>query len=515
MLIKRIILIASVLVWFIPSFVNGQVISQEETNNNATIETNQTLEANAGGDQNGLINQEMTFSAQVENLKDDQAATYTWDFGDFSDHSFGPEVTHVYKEKGEYPLRLTVNVDNKTLVDQAMVRIYERSILLLTDTATTDDDIKELQRSAEREGVLLVVVEDRQGTTDFLREDTLSNRLLENQVYVRRSNIIIDWTEGDTGLNTLSKLAQLIPDLRDLRMSSKAIVSLAEPFSVISRIAQSTFDVLRPSYILLTNSTALDAVFEAQTPDQVLEKVRNTGIETHLIGTFSERAIKDLTPLNLMSFLVNFMVNKGVPVNTIVLILMLPIIATIFAFARQVIGLRAFGIYIPTIVTLSFLALGITYGLTVFFVVLAVGTLFRLIMRRVRLNYVPRFAIVLTMIAFAILGLLAIGAYTNQTTFVALAIFPILIMVALTEQFVAAQIEQGFTAAVFLTGETLILSIATYFLISWDPFQSLILAYPELIFLTIVINILLGRWTGLRLTEYYRFRQVRRFAKLP
>jgi hypothetical protein len=88
-------------------------------------------------------------------------------------------------------------------------------------------------------------------------------------------------------------------------------------------------------------------------------------------------------------------------------------------------------------------------------------------------------------------------------------------MVALAEQFVSAQIEQGFSAAVFLTTETLVLSIVTYYLVSWDPFQSLILAYPELIFLTLIINFLLGRWTGLRLMEYYRFRQVRRFAKLP
>ncbi|MDP2587405.1 MAG: 7TM domain-containing protein, partial [bacterium] len=144
-----------------------------------------------------------------------------------------------------------------------------------------------------------------------------------------------------------------------------------------------------------------------------------------------------------------------------------------------------------------------------------VGTLFRMVLRRVRLSYVPRLAIVLTLVSFAILGLLAIGAYTNQTTFVALSIFPILIMVALAEQFVAAQIEQGFLSAVLLTAETLVLSIGTYYLVSYDPFQSLILAYPELILLTIVINIVLGRWTGLRLIEYYRFRQVRRFAKLP
>jgi hypothetical protein len=406
-------------------------------------------------------------------------------------------------------------VAGQTLTDTCTVTVFERSVILLTDNATTPDQVAELRRQAEREDRQLIVLEDRAGGTDFVHEDNLTKLLSEKAEDLKRADIVIDWTTGSTGLNALSKFGQTFADLVDLTFEEKAVVSLAAPVQITSRIAQSTFDVLRPQYILLTNDTALDAVLAAQSPDQVVDRVQKTGTPLTLIGTFSERAVKQLTPFNFMSFLVNYMINKGVPVNTIVLILMLPIIATIFAFARQVIGLRAFGIYIPTIVTLSFLALGLTYGLTVFFVVLAVGTLARFFLRRARINYIPRLALVLTTVSFAILALLAVGALTNQTAFVALSVFPILIMVALAEQFVSAQIEQGFGAAVLLTVETLILSILTFYLVSYDPFQSLILAYPEIIFLTIPINVVLGRWTGLRLTEYYRFRQVRRFAKLP
>ncbi|MFO0704695.1 MAG: 7TM domain-containing protein [Candidatus Andersenbacteria bacterium] len=473
------------------------------------------LKANAGPDREGLVDQELDFDAVLENLPEGTKATFAWSFGDQTGQAQGDRVRHTYHDIGRYKVTLTATTPTATVSDSAVVTIYERSLIVITDTATDANQESELKRQADRSDTQLIILADRAGSTDFVRQDNLSRMLLDRAADLRRADALIDWTTGDTGLNALTKFAQQVPNLQDLRLSDKPIISLAAPFSVISRIAQSTFDILKPKYILLTSSTALDAVIEAASSDQILNRVQQTGNEYRLIGTFSERAISDLTPLNLMSFLVNFMINKGVPVNTIVLILMLPIIATIFAFARQIVGLRAFGIYIPTIVTLSFLALGLTYGLTVFFVVLAVGTLFRVLLRRIRLAYVPRLAIVLTTIAFAILGLLAVGAYTNQTTFVALAIFPILIMVALAEQFVSAQIEQGFSAAVLLTVETLVLSIATYYLVSWDPFQSLILAYPELILLTFIINILLGRWTGLRLMEYYRFRQVRRFAKLP
>jgi hypothetical protein len=506
--LRNLILVTLVLIPLVPHRAMGQEAPA------TTTEVAPAPTVNAGEDREVLVSQEILFDARASVVPEGKTAEFTWDFDD-GGVTQGSEVRHAFKRRGDYTVTLTMTIDGQVLTDTSQVKAYERSVVVLTDTATTPDQIAELKRQADREGRLVVVLEDRSGATDFILEDNLSRLLGEKSEAIRLADIIIDWTTADTGLNALSKFAQQVPSLADLNMELKGIVSLSEPSIVISRIAQSTFDILKPKFILLTNQTAIDAVLEAQNPDQVIDRVQKIGTNIRLIGTFSERAIKDLTPLNFMSFLVNYMINKGVPVNTIVLILMLPVIATIFAFARQIIGLKAFGIYIPTIVTVSFLALGLIYGLTVFIVVLAVGTLFRFFLRRVRISYIPRLAIVLTTVSFAILGLLAVGALTNQTTVLALTIFPILIMVALAEQFVAAQIEQGFSTAVFLTAETLILAIFTFSLVSWDPFQSLILAYPELIFLTIIINFVLGKWTGLRLTEYYRFRQVRRYAKLP
>ena len=470
--------------------------------------------AEAGIDRQVLIGQELTFDARDSLVPEDQSVIYNWSFDDGA-IAEGQKVSHAYRQRGNYTVTLTVFTSTETLRDTHSVTVFSREAILLTDGATTEEEVSEIRRDAEREDNLLLVLEDKSGDTDIIREETLARLLAESVEDIRRADIIIDYTGGGTGLNALLKFAQTFTGLDDLGMEEKAIISLAEPFTVSARIAQSTFDVLRPQFILLTNETALDAVFRASSPDELVNQVQQTGTELRLIGTFSERAIKQLTPLNFMSFIVNFMINKGVPVNTIVLILMMPVIATIFALARQVVGLRAFGIYIPTIVTLSFLALGLTYGLTVFIVVLATGSLIRIVLRKARLNYIPRLALVLTTVTFAIMALLSFGALANQKTVVALAVFPILIMMALAEQFVSAQIEQGFGAAALLTFETLVLAVATYYLVSWDPFKTLILAYPELIFLTIIINVLLGRWTGLRLIELYRFRQVKRFAKLP
>ncbi len=217
-----------------------------------------------------------------------------------------------------------------------------------------------------------------------------------------------------------------------------------------------------------------------------------------------------------MSSILQYMSNQGVPENTIILILMLPIIATIIVFARQVIGIKAFGIYTSLIITFAFLITGLSYGLIFFILILAVGTLFRFLVRKIRLLYLPRMGIVLTAVALSILAIFFVGSYYHQTNLLSIPIFPILIVITLVEKFVTAQIERGDRIAIVLTLETLVLAIVCYYMANWNFLQNLILSYPEYVLLTVIlINFGLGRWTGLRLFEYFRFKEVIKHIELP
>lgn len=215
-----------------------------------------------------------------------------------------------------------------------------------------------------------------------------------------------------------------------------------------------------------------------------------------------------------MSFITQYMVNQGVPQETVVLLLMLPIVATIIAFARQIIGIKGFGIYTPLILSFAFLSTGLKYGLLFFITILSVGTLARFLVKRSRLLYLPRIAIVLALVALAILTIFWLGAYTDRKGLIAASVFAILIMITLVEKFIAAQIERGARKAIILTTETLVLSIICYWVASWLWLQNVVFLYPVWIFLiAIVINIFLGRWTGLRFYEYFRFRELIKYVE--
>jgi uncharacterized membrane protein len=81
-------------------------------------------------------------------------------------------------------------------------------------------------------------------------------------------------------------------------------------------------------------------------------------------------------------------------------------------------------------------------------------------------------------------------------------------MITIVEKFVATQIEKGNKTAMILAIETLVISLVGYYLASWSVVIKGIVAYPWLILFTLPINILLGKWDGLRLNEYIRFREV-------
>ena len=212
---------------------------------------------------------------------------------------------------------------------------------------------------------------------------------------------------------------------------------------------------------------------------------------------------------HLFSPIIKFFLSNGVPINTIVLLLMLPIIATLIAFLRQVIGIKAFGIYTPLLITFAFLATnGLKYGITIFIVVILVGMLMRFVLKPFRLLYLPRVAIMLTVVALFMLGLLVLGGNLHRTGLAAVSIFPILIMITIVEKFVAVQIKRGDRTAIILATETLVISILGFFVASFPPLIKLLVFHPWVILFTFPINILLGKWTGLRLSEYIRFKKV-------
>ncbi|MCA9382332.1 hypothetical protein KC660_02910 [Candidatus Dojkabacteria bacterium] len=211
--------------------------------------------------------------------------------------------------------------------------------------------------------------------------------------------------------------------------------------------------------------------------------------------------------------------DKNLSELIIYLVLTLPVVATIVSFARHVIGIQTLGIYSPIALTYAFFSLGIIngsvyadtvlglkYGITLILVVFIASTIMHLITRLVRLHYIPKMAIVLTGVVVAILAIMSLSAHMDKSGFISVNVLALLLIILIAEQYINIYVNKNGKKAMKLGLMTVILAILSYLLISWDVFAKIVLNQPILVLIaTIVINLIIGRLTTLRLTEIFRF----------
>ncbi|MEK7521680.1 MAG: 7TM domain-containing protein [Patescibacteria group bacterium] len=202
-----------------------------------------------------------------------------------------------------------------------------------------------------------------------------------------------------------------------------------------------------------------------------------------------------------------------VSLETIVLLLLLPLVTLIIAAFRHLMGLRGFGIFLPASLAVVFLAIGPTLGLGLFLVIVLASTFFRTTLRKlkIKLAYLPRMSLILWAVTLCVFAAL-FGAHFISTLGVSgVSIFPILILILLAEEFTRVQLGKSAEVAMTLTGETLVLGLVSWAVLALPQVQSFALLNPETTLLSVLaLDLFLGRYTGLRLAELWRFRKLLR-----
>ncbi|KKQ79130.1 MAG: hypothetical protein UT02_C0047G0010 [Parcubacteria group bacterium GW2011_GWC2_38_7] len=486
-----------------------------ETEYAPVVQTELKLIAEVGEDRNVVFGRQIVFSAFKSTLPENvKKINYAWSFGDGTYQS-GPEVIHIYDAIGDYKVKLliTAEVDGRNILaeDEMSVSVNSQVFVLVVDQSVKTEQIDTWKEYARAQKTAVVVVRTENKDLDLVAEKELVQALVNREEDLRQATAIIVKTDKNIGLSALLSTIQKFNETQATLnySSSKYVVVLTDDnFLGVSRIGQSIYNVLQPSFVVLTRTSAGSDVFSTFDVEKLLQKLRTSETDFRLLGVHSQRTISSIQFWNVLSFLVGYMVDEGVPLNSIYLILILPIIATIVAFTRQIIGFKSLGIYTPSIIAVLFLYTGLKYGLAIFFLTLIVGTLGRLIARKIKIAYLPRMAMVLTLIFLSVFAAFVVGAFFHKTGLLEMTVFPILVMVLLTEKFISVQIERGNKAAAMLVLETLVLVVACYFLANWQMLKTFVLSYPEVVLFTLLINYLVGKWTGLRLFEMYRFRKV-------
>jgi len=143
------------------------------------------------------------------------------------------------------------------------------------------------------------------------------------------------------------------------------------------------------------------------------------------------------------------------------------------------------------------------------FFILGVATFGRMLIKRVKVPYLPKLAILIWVVSMAVLLLLLTSPIIGLERLMSVGIFPIMLFVLLAETFIEAQITRSVSTSMWMTAETVILALISYKVMSAPSIQSQVLLNPEISVIGIlVIDYLIGRYKGLRLLEIWRFRKL-------
>lgn len=198
----------------------------------------------------------------------------------------------------------------------------------------------------------------------------------------------------------------------------------------------------------------------------------------------------------------------GISQNLLKIILMIPIGALVIVIFRNVIGLETFGTFLPALIASAARDTGLVWGLIGFMGIILLSALVRKFLDYLQLLHSPKMAIMLTVVVIVMLLTTTFAVQFSYFDLAHISLFPIAILAITAERFAIIQEEVGFVKAIRISFFTMIVIIAAYVVMSSLFMQSLFIAFPELLFFLIVLNLWLGKWVGMRISEFIRFRKL-------
>ncbi len=187
-------------------------------------------------------------------------------------------------------------------------------------------------------------------------------------------------------------------------------------------------------------------------------------------------------------------------------LILIPFGAVILVFFRNIIGFKTFGIFMPVLLALFFRETSYFFGMSFFSAIVLAGIGERTLLKRLRLLAVPRMSIILTLVVVFLCVFALINHETRLFREFTPALFPIIITTIFIERFSLMLEEEGTKNTMKALAGTVIIATITFWVFSIRTLQTIVFTHPETLLSVIAVLILMGKYTGYRLSELARFR---------
>lgn len=424
--------------------------------------------------------------------------SYNWDLGD-GNTSKEDEVVHVYTKPGRYQVALEINTGGVIRKTTKEIFVYTKIISLINDSEERNIRIQGLKKIAEQKGVFL---KDLSSFSSFTKKQELLEHITNEKEVFKNSETIILWVDDIRLLGIIGDFQGVQKDILSLVGKTVVIIS-NQSIQHIFKTTKNYFYNNYPSQLIITRPEAVDEIMLMES-DFLAGVLKERGYDAELA---TEDQLRKTSPLNTFSQIINGAKKNGFPDDYTLLFLLLPIIILVINIGKNLLGISTIKIGIPILLSITYYFTGFLYGSLVFVATFIVLFLVKRFLGKYHLLPLAKSSITITLIIIILFITLLLLSNYQIIDIQRIPLYPILLLMLFMYEMVNIE-KRNLWRNLGVILENVFLSSAAYFLITITSLQLLFLSYPEIMFLVVLLNIPMGRYTGLTLKEYIRFKDV-------
>lgn len=193
------------------------------------------------------------------------------------------------------------------------------------------------------------------------------------------------------------------------------------------------------------------------------------------------------------------------------MLLLLPFGALVVCVMRILVGIKTSGTFMPVLIAVAFVQTSLLPGLAAFISVVTLGLLMRGYLSSLNLLLVSRISALIILVLFITAGISIVGYQMGFSTGMTVTFFPMVILAWTIERMSILWEEEGAHEVLMQGAGSLLVAILAYLVMRAPLAEHISFNFPELHLVVLGIILLLGQYTGYKLTELRRFAPMKRY----
>lgn len=188
-------------------------------------------------------------------------------------------------------------------------------------------------------------------------------------------------------------------------------------------------------------------------------------------------------------------------------IVLIPLGAFVVVLMRNLVGVATLGTFMPVLLALALLEIEPLSGLIMFAILIAAGLWFRFLLSRLNLLVVPRVAACVVIVTILMMLMSVVSYRMGWGGGIQITLFPMIIVAWTIERMSLIWEEEGKRSAIAQVSGSLLVAVLAFQFMKIEQIRYWAFYFPELLLVLLAGIILIGRYTGYRLSELMRFRE--------